>query len=220
MLLRTRKITFKSKEVSLDLSQPRPAYKTIPDWYREAPGVVNGHETIKKCVPFLDAMMAGYSVVTTADVYYDSGEFQEIGKLKMVSTHFKDQLEGFKVPSEYDKTPYKWTNFFVINTPKGYSTLFTHPLNRLDLPFYSLGGVVDTDRFPVEVNFPFFMKKDFVGIIPAGTVIAQAIPFKRENWESKYDPNDQAEVPVETYTMHNPPFGYYKKNFWSKKKYH
>lgn len=220
MQLRTKKITFKSKDINLDLSQPRPAYKTLPEWYRASQGVVNGHETVKKCVPFLDAMMSGYSVVTTADVYYDSNGFQQIGKLEMITSHFSDQISNFPVPEEYDKKPYKWMNFFVMNTPKGYSTLFTHPLNRIDLPFYTLSGVVDTDKFPVEVNFPFFIKEGFSGIIPAGTVIAQAIPFKRENWESKYDPNDQAVVPPEAYTMHNPPFAFYKRHFWSRKKYH
>jgi hypothetical protein len=218
--LRAKKIKFRSRDIGLQISQPRPSYKTMPDWYREIDGVKSGHETIKKCVPFLDAMMAGYSIVTTADVYYDSDEFQQVGKLEMVSKHFSEQIEGIPISSDYESTPYKWMNFFLINTPKGYSTLFTHPLNRLDLPFYTLSGIVDTDKFPVEINFPFFMKKDFSGIIPAGTVIAQAIPFKRENWETDYDENDQMKIPAEAYTMHNPPFGYYKKHFWSRKKYH
>ena len=218
--MKSKKIKFRSRDIGLQLSQPRPSYKTMPDWYKTIPGVNEGHETIKKCVPFLDAMMAGYSVVTTADVYYDSNGFQEIGKLPMVNTHFSQQIDGIPLPPEYSTVPYKWMNFFLIQTPKGYSTLFTHPLNRIDIPFYTLSGIVDTDKFPVEINFPFFMKKDFSGIIPAGTVIAQAIPFKREDWETDFDENDQMKIPLDVYTMHKPPFGYYKKKFWSRKKYH
>lgn len=218
--MRSRKIKFRSNNIGLQLSQPRPSYKTMPEWYKDIKGVVAGNETIKKCVPFLDAMMSGYSLVTTADVYYDSQGFQEVGKLKMVTTHFGNQVDGIPLPSEYSEIPYKWMNFFSITTPKGYSTLFTHPLNRLDLPFYTLSGVVDTDKFPVEVNFPFFMKKDFSGIIPAGTVIAQAIPFKREDWETDFNDKEQMKIPAEVHMMHNPPFGYYKKKFWSRKKYH
>jgi hypothetical protein len=218
--MRSKKIKFRSSNINLELSQPRPAYKTMPDWYRTIDGVVEGHETIKKCVPFLDAMMAGYSIVTTADVYYDSQGFQEISKMPMVTNHLPQQIQGIPIPSEYSPMPYKWINLFSINTPKGYSTLFTHPLNRIDLPFYTLSGVVDTDKFPVEINFPFFIKKDFSGIIPAGTVIAQAIPFKREDWETDFDENEQAKLPIDIHTMHNPPFGYYKRKFWSRKKYH
>jgi hypothetical protein len=106
-----------------------------------------------------------------------------------------------------------------MKTPKGYSTFFVHPVNRLDLPFHSFSGLVDTDKFPVEVNFPFLIKKDFVGIIPAGTPIAQAIPVKRESWTSEIDPSSSYELPAFVHTMHNPPFNFYKKHFWTRKKY-
>ena len=82
-----------------------------------------------------------------------------------------------------------------------------------------MSGVVDTDAFPLEVNLPFFIRKDFVGIIPAGTPIAQAIPFKRQDWEMSLDTTSEYKEPAFAYTMHNPPFGYYKRKFWSRKKY-
>jgi hypothetical protein len=46
-----------------------------------------------------------------------------------------------------------------------------------------LPGVVDTDNLLTEINPPFRMKNGWTGVIPAGTPIAQIIPFKRENWK-------------------------------------
>ena len=46
-------------------------------------------------------------------------------------------------------------------------------------------GIVDTDTYKASVNFPFVLNEPdtFEGLIPAGTPIAQVIPFKRESWE-------------------------------------
>jgi hypothetical protein len=46
-------------------------------------------------------------------------------------------------------------------------------------------GIVDTDTYNAAVNFPFVLNEPnkFEGLIPAGTPIAQVIPFKREFWE-------------------------------------
>jgi hypothetical protein len=49
-----------------------------------------------------------------------------------------------------------------------------------------LPAIVDTDKHPIMVNFPFFLKENFSGVIPYGTPIVQVIPFKRENWKSKF----------------------------------
>lgn len=214
-----KKIKFHSVDVSIDILHPQPASKFVPEWFRKLPGVQNGIETIKKCIPFLDTLTSGYMIVLASDVYYDSNGFQQISKIQQVANHSIDQISTLELPKEYDETPYKWINFFVTKTPKGYSTLFTHPLNRIDLPFYSLTGIVDTDKFTVPVNFPFFVKKDFQGIIPAGTPIAQAIPIKRENWKSEVEDKKPYEQPWYVNIMHNPPFGFYKKNFWQRKSY-
>ena len=36
------------------------------------------------------------------------------------------------------------------------------------------------------INFPFFIKEGFTGLIPYGTPIVQIIPFKRDDWKSKF----------------------------------
>jgi hypothetical protein len=47
-----------------------------------------------------------------------------------------------------------------------------------------LPGVVDTDEYIAPVNFPFVLNDiNFEGLIPAGTPMAQVIPFKRDSWK-------------------------------------
>jgi hypothetical protein len=76
----------------------------------------------------------------------------------------------------------KFINFWAIETPKGYSCLFVQPFHR-DSAFTILPGVVDTDKYVQPVNFPFVLNDiKWEGLIPAGTPIAQVIPFKREDW--------------------------------------
>jgi hypothetical protein len=214
-----KKIKFQSVDVATHFPHPQPASKFVPEWFRKLPGVIAGVETIKKCVPFLDTLTSGYMIVLASDVYVDENGFQQISKTEQISLHGKDQIQTLDVPEEYSDIPYKWINFFVTKTPKGYSTMFVHPLNRIDLPFYSLTGIVETDRFTLPVNFPFFVKKNFKGIIPAGTPIIQAIPIKRDNWKSEVEDTKAFKFPWYTNLMHNPPFGFYKKNFWQRKSY-
>ena len=214
-----KRVSFKSVQPDLFVPHPAPAYKVIPEWYRSTKTTVDGVETVKRCVPFLDSMTAGYTLTLAADVMFNKGSVQDISINGIVQSHADSQIGNLKIPSEYHKSVYKWINSFIMKTPKGYSTFFVHPVNRLDLPFYSFSGLVDTDKFPVEVNFPFLIKKDFVGIIPAGTPIAQAIPVKREDWTSNIEDSSTYERPAFIHTMHNPPFNFYKKHFWTRKKY-
>ena len=215
-----KKIKFLSVHREIAVPEPTPSSKNIPSWFRQLDGVIGGMETVKKCMPFLDAMMSGYTIPLPADVHFDKNGVTHNSHLDLVSTHAKEQLSGLDLPKEYNEQPFKWNNSFVAKTPKGYSTLFIHPMNRIDLPFYSLGGVVDTDKFPVAVNFPFFIKKDFEGIIEAGTPIIQAIPFKREDWKMVLDEVKPGHIPADFLNERlNPPFNFYKRKYWSRKKY-
>ena len=219
MFSRSKKIKFTSVDPGLIFDTPKPASRFLPKWYRKLEGVINGSPTIKKCVPFLDSMASGYMITTSVDVYYNGEGFENKSVRPIVDRHLEIQIDGIDLPDEYHPQPFKWINMFVVETPRGYSSLFLHPLNRPDLPFYSLSGVVETDTFPVQVNFPFFIRKDFRGVIPAGTPIAQVIPFKRNDWVSKVDEVTGIDLPADYYNHANPPFNYYKRNFWQRKKY-
>jgi nicotinamidase-related amidase len=67
--------------------------------------------------------------------------------------------------------------------------LFTHPVNRSDLPFTTFTGLVDCDAFhDIPINFPaHWHDPDFDGVLPKGTPVAQCLPVKRAAWASHFD---------------------------------
>jgi len=217
----TNKIIFTSIFPQYEISHPIPASKAVPDWWRKAPLVTDQIHTMKKCIPILDALTSGYIITLPQEVYKEKtvNSFLQDQRISLVSEHYKRQTEAYPVPEGFDDQPYKWINPWKITTPKGYSCLFIHPLNSQHLPFYSFSGIVDTDQHPVTVNFPFLIKKDFEGAIPAGTPIIQVIPFKRDKWEHKIVENKEYIVEKDFYKIFNPPFGQYKRNWWTKKEF-
>ena len=70
---------------------------------------------------------------------------------------------AFHDPSQVAGTPYhdddrlliKFNNFWTIEAPAGYSLLFTHPVNRPDLPFTTLTGLVDSDLYHDSIDCTF-----------------------------------------------------------------
>jgi len=85
--------------------------------------------------------------------------------------------------------------------------------------FTILEGIVDTDQYHKPVNFPFvFKNKDFNGLIPAGTPIAQVIPFKRDSWNMEIVDNSLEIKNIES-KMNSLFLNKYKKFFWSSKEY-
>lgn len=214
-------IKFYSERTDLDLLKPTPASRNVPDWYRQMPGVIDGVETVKKCIPVLDALTAGYMIPLMADVTWDenTNDFISQSIEKINSDHMKSQTEHVEIEEGFNSQPHKWINHWFIKTPKGYSTLFIHPLNRQDLPFRSFTGIVDTDKHPMPVNFPFVLREGFEGTIPAGTPVIQAIPFKRDDWNSEiHDTGESYSYPYSSDNL-NPPFAWYKRKWWSRKLY-
>lgn len=216
-----KKIKFQTVSAEIDIPKPIPASKMVPNWYRTMDGVQELILSVKKCVPFLDAFTSGYVITLPVDVTWDK-EHQEFrvphSNLNIVSKHHDSQINGLEVPPGFSSTPHKWTSQWHIKTPRGYSCLFIHPLNRPELPFYSFTGVVDTDKHPLVVNLPFLLREDFEGVIPAGTPLIQVIPFKREDWVSKVDDSHSYNYP-KVYEVEVPPFAWYKRKWWSRKRY-
>jgi hypothetical protein len=221
--IKTKKLKVRSENVDIAYIPPAPSSTEIPDWYKKLPAVdPTEHDiTIKKCTPVLDGFTAGYMFKTSADIFYDdkTTKFMDNGHEPQVSKHGQWQLDGMPSVDHLTPYPYKWTNKFYIQTPPGYSTLFVHPINRFDLPFQSLGAVVDTDDFPLSVQFPFFMKSGFSGIIPAGTPIIQAIPFKRDDWQMQFPNQTESYKYKDFWSWFDPPMAKYKRFFWKKKRY-
>lgn len=192
--------------------KPIPASQAIPEWYKETPlytrdskklgvsrdGPSVSNFSVKGCVPFQDALTSGYIFTLPCDVEVSLEEDYFFirwvtTRFEPASTHSVEQAGKIPRSSDHNPFPFKWQTQWIMRTPKGYSTLFTHPLNRYDLPFRSFTGVVDTDKHPIATNFPFQLldQPEYPYIIPGGTPIAQAIPFKRESWTSEYQEADE-----------------------------
>jgi hypothetical protein len=85
---------------------------------------------------------------------------------------------------EDDRVLIKFHNLWTIEAPPGYALMFTHPANRFDLPFTTLTGLVDCDRYHQSwIHFPArWHDEGFSGVLPRGTPVAQCFPVKRETW--------------------------------------
>ena len=215
---------------------PTPAIKHLPQWYKDIPIYVNGEKklkfpfgsgthntTVKRCIPFLDAMSMGYMFILDDDVYVEQLEggprIRWKSNADMISMHAQEQYEGVPIPKGYHNMVGKWHNDYILQTPPGYSMMFTHPVNRFDLPFRCITGFVDTDSYVGLIQFPFFLEEGFEGIIKSGTPVAQMIPIKRDPWEltlEKYDKDESYKRERKFFRTFE---GSYKTNFWTKKSY-
>lgn len=139
-------------------------------------------------MPVFDVMTAGYIFTLPGDVIISRDDNGAINTLwstntsTLIQSHPQQQYDSYSIPDEYEQVGLKFINPWITKTPSGYSCLFIQPTFRDDLPFYVLPAIVDTDLHPINVNFPFFIRKDFEGILHMGMPIMQVIPFKRETW--------------------------------------
>lgn len=185
------------------IAPPVAAKTYIPDWFRKLPAVdaaqvssKNTGLTIKRCMPFLDAMNTGWIIPLAATVRLDvreGGRKVEAGwdfDRTMVSFHGDHQVRGNpKAP----RAACKFHNHWTILTPPGWSCLFVDPLNRPNNVFEIIAGVVDTDTYGAPVHFPFFpTASDGLHVIEKGSPMVQVIPFRRDSTELR------AEIRAET----------------------
>lgn len=185
------------------LPRPIPATFGLPDWFKAMPPKVfnpmmgGEAQTVKKCPPFIDAMTYGFLIPLPIDLEVRDGEFSWNFDVPSGSTsEYSHSPIGFHDPSQVAGTPFfeedrfiiKFNNFWTIEAPPGYSILFTHPVNRTDLPFTTLTGLVDCDTFhDSPVSFPACWHDiAFNGVLPKGTPVAQCVPVKRENWTCEF----------------------------------
>lgn len=173
------------------IAEPMAAKQAMPDWFKRLPPVQrdvlspsNTGLTVKRCMPFLDALTTGWIIPLAATVRLEIGD----GGTKidcgwdfdkdMVSPHGIGQVAGHpRLPMP----PMKFHNYWAIETPPGWSCLFVPPLNRPNPVFEIASGVVDTDSYRSLIHFPFFaLAGEGVHVVPAGTPVVQVIPFRRD----------------------------------------
>lgn len=188
------------------IAEPVPAKSVMPDWFKRLPAVDKNHVsatnnglTIKRCMPFLDALTTGWIIPMPATVRLeirDGGRTVDAGweiDKVMVSNHGAHQVAGN--PHE-PRPPCKMHNYWTIITPPGWSCLFVQPLNRPNAVIEVVSGIVDTDTYHSLINFPFFaVAPDGVYTLERGTPLVQVIPFRRSS--TQIEGSVRAEQPGE-----------------------
>jgi hypothetical protein len=225
-----KKIKFAGQFSYID--KPKKSARYLPEWYKNTPPVsqkgaslTQDVTTFKTCVPFMDSMTSGYIIELWADIEIKkingvSNVFWKDENVNPMSFKTNDSIGFMSIPEGYGNEVFSFMHSMYLETPKGYSLIFTQPLNRFDLPFLTLSAIVDCDLEPLfPGGVPMFLKKDFEGVIKKGTPLIQVIPIKRDSWKIEDSQDlkilgknvmDRAGLYIRSW---------YKKNAWSRKSY-
>jgi hypothetical protein len=205
--------------------------------------------TIKRCVPVLDALRLGYGIITTQEMYIRpyTGELnindascpqeevimegtmpKRLARIPCLDFTFHDYGQAINHPycKETGQRLQKVFTPWRIMTPPGYSVIIVEPLNNPSPYWKIIPGVIDSDGFSPQINFMMTINDpNFNGVVPAGTMLAQVFPFKRETWQSYVSDSieDRQEIKRKegkifaalNSVFHAP----YKKIFWSRKEF-
>ena len=224
-----------SPDIDLLVARPKPAISYLPEWYRSTSAFYTkkpeieassgrSNKTIRHCMPFLDSLGAGYIQESWQDIYINFKDDETYEFSQPTNPH----IFNIRKKSHVDMGPFFHSQEFVFHQPwfpelpKGWSMLYVQPLNRPDLPFHFLSGIVDSDRYSLgeaKNNTPFYLKKGFEGIIPAGTPLIQMIPIKRSDWSSSFSGFNEGKQKSINFKINEKFWGGYKKNFWTRKSY-
>jgi hypothetical protein len=227
---------------------PIPTKLNIPEWYKKLEHTIL-NRTIKGCMPFLDTLTSGYLLKIPQDFnvrhnvdnknekgetikdsfqtfgLYDCSQILHAKNINLNSgfdIHSLKQVEGSPFIEKNKNLPfYKIINPWKIKTPKGYSCLFVPPLNNADDRFSIIPGIVDTDTFPNEINFPIIINGDkyptLETTIKKGTPYVQIIPFKRDSWRMIVKSRKQKEIQNSRLFYSLKIINTYKERYWNKK---
>ena len=241
------KIKFSAHEIYVNLkdSYPIPAKNNLPEWYKKLDHTWP-KRTVKGCMPFLDSMSAGYILKLPQDFYINHNFTNEKGEndtifacpmteeVNLLDLHFVNlnrQGNEHHSPQQVKGTPHleknnnqgvlKFMNPWRIKTPSGYSCLFVPPLNNSDDRFSVIPGIVDTDTYNKEINFPFIINGDkyetLETTLKKGTPYVQVIPFKRESWKMVIEGKKSKGLVKERFGFSLKFLHKYKTLYWHKK---
>tara|TARA_R110002020_G_scaffold352535_1_gene565596 strand:+ start:267 stop:1001 length:735 start_codon:yes stop_codon:yes gene_type:complete len=243
MFYKTNQIEFTAPKIIVDHCKefyPEPALINTPEWYKKLKHDKD-RKTIKGCIPFLDALTAGYILKVATDLIIKrKGDVSEVKyavnqgslfpplNINTVKNHTDHPHYQLGESPMIDKNSFpaflKIYNPWIIKTPPGYSCLFTAPMNNKEDRFEAIAGIVDTDLFPGQINFPIVLngdkyRGDFEHLVKKGTPIAQCIPFKREEWKMKITADDGYDIDKFLNIWNTSFVNSYKEKIWRKKKW-
>jgi hypothetical protein len=174
------------------IAAPVPAREALPDWFRRLAPVDKHHLsttdnalTVKRCMPFLDALMAGWMLPLAATVRIeiaDNGQTVNTGwdfDKTMVSNHHPYQVSGHPdaaAPAVQDPQP--------LDHP--HAAGLELPLHSADEPAQrgARGGLGHRRhrRVPLADQLSLFRHApDGFYTLEKGTPLVQVIPFRRDD---------------------------------------
>ena len=135
-------------------------------------------------------MAYGFSLLLPCDVVVKGGRLSwDWGIPALASDLHPRSPLSFHVPAQLEGTPLrqagqvavKFNCFWTVALEPGWSLFATHPVNRLDLPFRLLSGLVESDCFSdVGILFPaVWVEPGFDGVLARGTPVAQCFAVPR-----------------------------------------
>lgn len=214
--------------------KPVPATQLIPDWWKNMPvhASANGKfdlnpapsVTAKKCFPMLDAITAGYIATLWSDLLVSKDangqmSIKWVTEEPVIDAWTPNQISSYEIPEGYGNMVFKYMHGWIIETPKGYSSIITHPIGYPNIPIRTLTGIIDSDSLQTHANAPFVIKEGFEGVIPKGTPMFQVIPFKRDDWEMDIDVLPENEIFYRYERLRSTFHSYYGRILRKKKEY-
>ena len=228
----SKKIVFEaqSEHVFEVRERPIPAAKLIPEWWKSIPKYSTPDNkididpkacvTVKQCAPTIDMFSSGYILPLWADILVKKSGNDTLVKWTtgedVLELWSSSQVSHFEIPEGFDSAAFKYLSGWNIKTPPGWSTLFIHPTAHQNIPIRAIPGIVDTDVLNTPINCPFFIKKDFEGIIKKGTPMVQLIPFKREAWDSEFTNPGKQKIDFEREKLYTKIYGAYASKRYKK----
>jgi len=217
--------------------KPFPASQALPRWWKDASPYIKSKKnpdgkkiiienlesnaSFKKCTPMLDLLSSGYIVPLWADVQITIEDGNPLitwrVQKNVFDLHYGQEVE---IPDGYQKTQFKFLNQWIPKLPKGYSALIIACPGYPNNPFKPIQAIIDYDKTTHPLSPPMYLKNNFEGIIEKGTPMFQIIPFKRNNWISKFSFLEDGQYlinmdrDVKATIVNN-----YVKDFWEKKSY-
>jgi len=231
----------KPKKLQYDLYHPsfEPIgcmKNVMPEWFKKIEKFSGGKLsispstiTVKNCAPFMDAFLIGYYIPLTVDLLVEQtpngpkiswGWFDlDYKETDFVIERNPGMVPTLPIPQGFSPNHFSWSTKQILKVENGYSLLITHPLNRDDLPFRTMSGVVDANYAMSGGKLPFLIQEGFEGIIKAGTPIAQIIPIKSEAWKLERNENLLSEAKLARSESLKTIIGWYKNKYWNRKEY-
>lgn len=209
--------------------------ENLPSWWRKQLGYIDNNRqvesgqlklTVKKCQAVFDSMTMGYYLKCPMDLYIDSTQENLTFSLSapelnghVLSTHSREQLSEYPTQDHYHKDILRIHPMWIVETEKGFSSMFLNPMHADSSPITAVPGVIDTDKYPSDGYLSFNVKKGFKGIIKQGTPIIQVIPFRRDEWKSIIidDQNSDSYISNITTSVRSVFENGYRIKFWTKK---